>query len=71
MQKLKLNKEVIATLTNDSMRRVEGGAADTFTVTCTCGGTTCTNTNQCTGQYCYTHADCNRQAEDNGKVDNV
>jgi len=27
MQKLKLNKEVIATLNDDSMRRVEGGEA--------------------------------------------
>ena len=53
--KLKLNKEVIATLNDDSMNRVKGGGeCRPHTDTCTCAGTECTNTAECTGLYCYT-----------------
>ena len=56
--KLKLNKEVIAQLNDDSMNRVQGGVeCKPHTDTCTCGGPVCTNTNECTGQYCYTKLD--------------
>ena len=45
-EKLKLNKEVVAQLTDDSMNRIEGGGAVTFTNTCT-GQPTCIQTGMC------------------------
>jgi hypothetical protein len=48
-KKLKLNKEVIAQLTDDSMNRVHGGGENrTYTDTCTCYAPACTDTAKCT-----------------------
>ena len=59
-KKLSLNKEVIATLSNDSMNRVKGGdACVTNTMSCTCGGPgACENTAACTGKDCFTQLYC-------------
>jgi len=47
MQKLKLNKEVIATLSDDGMNRVQGGGDSVNCDYCSGGGSTCDSFGTC------------------------
>ena len=54
-KKLSLNKEVIATLNNDSMNQLQGG--QTYTITCTQYAPACTDSAECTNKWCYSNVD--------------